>query len=282
MNFRVHWTLILFGIVYLFTGFLQEIGIFFVLVILHELSHTIVAISHGFKVEETVLYPFGGRAKIDGLIEEDPYRELHIALAGPLTNILLAILFLSLDQYSIFSEEIILFAVRANIILALFNLFPGLPLDGGRVLRASLSKRMSFREATHYACQGGKLVGILLVIFGIVVGIVWQYINITFFLAGLFVFIVALREEKEATYLYYRHLTRKKQLLTQEGVLPCEILIAFEATSLKEVTSLFRPKKYHILHVIDANWEKKAIIEEKDIIDAMFTRGPHIKISQIL
>ncbi len=284
MKIRIHWTLLLFGIVYFLSGFLLEILIFFLLVSLHEMAHLAVALSYGLQAEETVIYPFGGRARISSLVEEDPIKEFRIALAGPMLNIFLAIMGAALYQQPDLPipESLIVFFIRANLMLALFNLLPGLPLDGGRILRSILVKKYSFKESTDYACQGGKLAGILLCILGIALGVFWQYYNISFFLVGIFIFIMAAREQKEAAYLYFRHLTRKRQLLQHQGAAVCETLIAFEHTTLEEITALFRPKKYHILHVIDTNWQRKAIIGEKEIINALLTRGGNERVGSLL
>lgn len=284
LKVRIHWSLFLFSLAYFLSGLLIEMGLFFIFVLLHEFAHIVVAKGYGIKVEKTVIYPFGGRAYIDELIEEDPEKELHIAIAGPLVNVLLAVLIAAAQQNPdfILSQEQAHFAIRANLILAVLNLLPGLPLDGGRILRALLNKKFSFPEASHYTCYGGKIVGLLLSITGLYYGIFWQYYNISFFIVGIFIFFAASREAKDISYLYFRHLTRKKRLLQQQGVMACQILMAFDDTTINEVTNLFQPKKYHILHVIDSNWHKKAIVEEIEIIDALLKRGGNEKLSKLL
>ncbi|OWZ83925.1 M50 family metallopeptidase [Natranaerobius trueperi] len=282
MKLKFHWSLFVFFFAYLITGLTKEVGIFFVLISLHELMHSLMAIGYGFKVKEIILYPFGGRAKMEDLIEEDPKKELNIALAGPLFNIILAFILLSMYEKIPLIEETKLFIVRANLILAGFNLLPGLPLDGGRILRALLTKKYSFREASHYACQGGKIVGFVVLLFGAFLGGYWSYINLTFFLVGGFLIFASIREEQEIAYLYFRYLTRKRKLLYNEGVVGCDLLLAFEKTLIEDIIKLFGPKKYHTIKVIDDNWKHKGTVDENEVIDALFKKGTKTKISDIL
>ncbi len=281
MRYKIHWTLWFFLIGYVLAGLFREIGLFFLFVIIHELAHISVARAYGLDVSEVVLYPFGGRAQIDDLMEEDPKKEFHIAIAGPMVNILMGMAAFMLESRGMLNSEIAWFILRANMLLALFNLLPGLPLDGGRVVRSRLCAKFGFKEATHIACQGGKLAGLLVILLGII-GLSWQYLNITFFIAGGFILVAAFREERDAAYVYFRYLTRKKQLLRKEGAAVCEQLIAFEDAQLKQVTGLFRPKRYHLVNIIDYQWRSRGTLTEEALIDGLLKYGATVTVSQLL
>jgi Zn-dependent protease len=146
--------------VYWTTGFLAAL-LFFFSVITHELSHSLMAIRSGIKIPEITLFIFGGMARLS---EEaaDVKTEFKIAIVGPLTSFALAFIFwliqnfLRGDQPSIVVE---LFGYLAwiNIALGVFNLLPGFPLDGGRVLRAFWWwKSGSMLDATRMASDWGK------------------------------------------------------------------------------------------------------------------------------
>nr|MBA3634481.1 M50 family metallopeptidase [Acidobacteriota bacterium] len=119
--------------------------IFFVSIFLHELAHAFIARIEGIQVVEIVLHPFGGMTRFRH--EPDtPRAEFRIAIAGPVASFLLALLFLVLMAgfnslgTNILAPLCFLLAL-GNFLLAIFNLFPGYPLDGGRVLRAYLWRR---------------------------------------------------------------------------------------------------------------------------------------------
>lgn len=138
----------------------------------HELSHALVGRMEGIEIEEIVLHPFGGLARLKR--EPDtPRAEFRIAVAGPAASFLFAVLAFGAYQIALVggyatAAAILFFIGAGNIMLAIFNLFPGYPLDGGRVLRAMLwRKRGSITEATRIAGLCGVFIAVTLIVFGI-------------------------------------------------------------------------------------------------------------------
>lgn len=138
----------------------------------HELSHALMARAEGIGIEEIVLHPFGGLARLKNE-PQNPRAELRIAVAGPAASFLFAILaFIAAKIASVGNYEatyIVFFLIASgNLLLALFNLFPGYPLDGGRVLRAILWRSSgSIQDATRKAGICGILIGGMLILFGL-------------------------------------------------------------------------------------------------------------------
>jgi Zn-dependent protease len=147
----------------------------FVCLALHELGHTLVAQRLGVSVTEILLLPVGGVARLANEPRK-PVHELLIALSGPLVNLIIALfLLLALDQYRISLAASTLMSMReaslgalfcalfwGNAILALFNLLPALPMDGGRVFRALLSLSLGRSRATQVAAAVGQVIAIVL------------------------------------------------------------------------------------------------------------------------
>jgi Zn-dependent protease/predicted transcriptional regulator len=149
----------------------------FVSVLLHELGHSVLALRERVPVKSITLFFFGGVAQIE---REPPTAgaEFRIAIAGPLTSLGLAGLFAVsgelLANYSTLAGPLA-YLSRINLTLALFNMIPGVPLDGGRVLRAALwGLGGSMRSATRWAATLGRAVGYAFIAIGIA----------QFFLAG--------------------------------------------------------------------------------------------------
>jgi Zn-dependent protease/predicted transcriptional regulator len=176
-------------------------------VLLHELAHTFVARHFHIGVRKIVLYPIGGVSEIEE-IPENPGIEWRLAAAGPLTSLLIgALLFLVSGIVQIAAPvspvgsslttagSLILDLAILNLLLGAFNLIPAFPMDGGRVFRALLAERLKFTDATKYAAYLGRLLGIVMVVFGIVFP---GYILLI--VVGLFVYIGA-TEEAEQTIL---------------------------------------------------------------------------------
>ena len=141
-------------------------------VLLHELGHSLVARSQGIKVSSITLFLFGGIAAID---EESktPDQALQVAIAGPVVSIVLFLVLTLLGQALPVSSPVGVMAAelaKINLVLALFNLIPGLPLDGGQVLKAVVWKVTGNRfQAVHWAARAGQILGWLAIAAGIAV-----------------------------------------------------------------------------------------------------------------
>ena len=188
-----HWPLWQYWLVGLITSLLL-----FSSVLAHEMTHSLVARSRGEEVRSITLFLFGGVAEISEE-PETPAKEFVIALVGPISSIIIAALFFGL-WYGIrgINEPIAAIARYLSIInaiLALFNMVPGFPLDGGRVLRAIAWKATgNLKRATRIASVTGQAIAFLLIFFGF-----WQILRGLFFnglwiaLIGWFIHSAAVR-----------------------------------------------------------------------------------------
>lgn len=152
-------------------------ALFFVSLIVHELSHAVVARWRGLPVHSVTLFALGGVARIEKEAE-DPQTEFQVGVIGPITSAVLGLLFLALSVLSgwrILGEpETPLVAMFVwlgyiNLLLAAFNMLPGFPMDGGRVLRAALWWRTGdLLRATRTAATVGQGIALLFIVLGIV------------------------------------------------------------------------------------------------------------------
>lgn len=154
--------------------------LFFVSVLLHELGHSVVAIRNKIPVRDITLFIFGGVAQIERE-PKTPGVEFRVAIAGPLTSLLLAGIFGGLwwfDRMIPYLAAPTIWLMRINLILALFNLIPGFPLDGGRVLRAVVWKLSGdFYRATRVATATGQLVAFAFVGVGLLTMLGGNFFN---------------------------------------------------------------------------------------------------------
>ncbi|WP_437930381.1 site-2 protease family protein [Sorangium sp. So ce291] len=170
----------------------------FACVALHELGHSLVARRFGLTVREILLLPIGGVAMLVGRPER-PLHELLIALAGPAVNVALAAVLLlvngalgflpGLTELGAASgpslQTALLWLLGANMALAVFNMIPALPLDGGRVLRAGLSMAVGPARATSAAAAIGQVIAVALFAFALLSGhLVLAFISVLVFLGA--------------------------------------------------------------------------------------------------
>ena len=154
--------------------------LFFSSVVLHELGHSIIAVRNKIPVKGITLFIFGGIAQISRE-PDSPGVEFRIAIAGPLVSFSLAGLFGGLyllgNQIPILAASSA-YLMRLNFSLALFNLIPGFPLDGGRIFRAIVWKLTnSYQRATKIATTGGQIIALGFIGLGILGVFTGQIVN---------------------------------------------------------------------------------------------------------
>lgn len=145
-------------------GFLSAV---FASVLLHELGHALMARRWGVRTQHILLTPIGGIASLEGM-PSAPRAELAVALAGPAVNLVIAAglaLFGNVTGLQMFG--LVDGLMWANLSLALFNLIPAFPMDGGRALRALLAQRMGRTSATTLAVRLGRGVAVVMAVLGL-------------------------------------------------------------------------------------------------------------------
>ena len=178
-------------------------------VILHELGHALAARRYGIGTEHITLYPMGGVAAIERM-PEDPDQEIAIALAGPAVNFLLAAI--AGWIYLLTSSPWAMIFVISNLGMGAFNLLPAYPMDGGRVLRALLARRMGWLPASRLAVKIGRAFAWAF----IPLGLYWQHPSLV--LVGIFLHIALNAEKKRLVAIHWEQTTgRPPPWETQEG-----------------------------------------------------------------
>jgi Zn-dependent protease/CBS domain-containing protein len=159
--------------VYWALGFIAAL-LLFVSVLAHELAHSLVARARGLPVKSITLFIFGGVSDIERE-PQSPGVEFQMAFVGPLTSLVIGtialILGLLVGRHASFVSAVLDYLGIANLLLGVFNLIPGFPLDGGRVLRSILWQTTgSLRTATRWATLVGQAIAYLFILWGI-----WQF-----------------------------------------------------------------------------------------------------------
>jgi CBS domain-containing protein len=182
-------------------GTVVALGLFFG-VFVHEVAHSLIAKAKGIKIHGITLLILGGVSQMEEVVP-DPKVELPMALAGPLTSLAIGIIcsalvyvFPVLPDPAVAGVLIFTFGYLGilNVLLFAFNLLPAFPMDGGRVLRAWLARRMPRSRATQIAADVGKGFAVLFGIFGFLM------LNPILILIAFFIYIGA---NQEATFLRY-------------------------------------------------------------------------------
>lgn len=240
---QLHWTFVLlmlftFAIAVVYPSFLYFfviIVLLFVCVFVHELFHSITARRNKVEIKKIILLPIGGASVMDENAKIDPRVEYRIALVGPVVSILLGVIFGILVIYSPLGiiRELLQFLFIINILLGVFNLIPGFPLDGGRILRSYLQEKEGALEATKKTVKISNIFVWIFIIGTVIYAVLAP--NYSFFsreflvfwdvLIGLFIYDGS-KAELQSTYIKaYSSKIRMKDAMTdkffvvKEGVL---------------------------------------------------------------
>jgi Zn-dependent protease/CBS domain-containing protein len=175
-------------------GVVAALGLF-AGVVLHELGHSLVSMRYGYPIDSITLWFLGGIAQMDEM-PEDWRQEFAVAVAGPVVSVVVGLVsfggfLVSPDSFA-GARFVLGYLALLNVALAGFNLLPGFPMDGGRVLRALLARTRSHAQATQLAAQVGKGFAYLLALAGLLSG------NIFFIAIAFFIYISAAGEAQQA------------------------------------------------------------------------------------
>jgi Zn-dependent protease/predicted transcriptional regulator len=165
-------------------------------VLLHELGHSLVAMRYGYEIDSITLWLLGGLANF-AEFPEDWRHEFWISIAGPIVSVLLGVLsylaFLVVSPDLAAIRLVLGYLAVLNVTLAVLNMLPGFPMDGGRVLRALLARSRGHAVATQQAARVGKAFAVLLALAGLLPGI-----NPFLILLALFIYAAASGEARQS------------------------------------------------------------------------------------
>ncbi|MDL2261399.1 site-2 protease family protein [Methanimicrococcus sp. OttesenSCG-928-J09] len=258
-------------------------ALFFITLLIHELAHSLLASSYGVKIQSITLFFFGGISAMENPENEnhiDPSKELNIALAGPLSNIIIGLLLLGFNYFvygSIFgiadittwitegmttftyNIPVVIFLVGSlNLVLGFFNILPIYPMDGGRVLRAWLAKRNSYEEATNTAVSIGKGFSVILAIISLLAFQWWLVI------LALFLYISASEEGK-----MFKTTTILEGVIVKD-IMTTDITTVDESMPLNDFISLVFQKKHPGYPVV----QNDTVVGMITVDDARFVSEP--------
>lgn len=250
----------------------------FACVVAHEFGHIFTAHAFGISTPDVTLLPIGGVARLER-IPEQPYEEFLVAIAGPLVNvaiagalILVAGAHLNAGDLSAVESpgtSMIDRLAAVNLFLAVFNMIPAFPMDGGRVLRALLATRMGFVRATEIAAFIGQGVAFAL-------GFIGLFANPMLIFIAIFVYLAA---SSEAQLVAIRAMSRgvpvSAAMVTQYATLTPEAHVD------EAVQTLLRTSQGEF-PVVDAAGKPVGLLGRGDLIRALKERGPDARVADAM
>jgi Zn-dependent protease/CBS domain-containing protein len=227
----------------------------FACVVAHEFGHVFAARAYGIATPDVTLLPIGGVARLER-ISEEPREEFVIAIAGPLVNVVIALVLV--DRLAM-----------VNVFLVLFNLIPAFPMDGGRVLRALLATRMGYTRATEVAAVIGQG-------FAFALGFIGLFSNILLIFIAIFVYLAA---TSEAHFVAIRSMANgvpvSAAMMTQYATLTPNADVEDAVQTLLRTSQGEFP-------VVDEAGRPAGLLARADIIRALKERGPDARVADAM
>ena len=275
--FHVHpvfWALMLLA---LLAGQFVQVITLFVLVLLHEAGHAAAALLYGWRIRKIELLPFGGVAEVDEWGGTRAREEIVVTLAGPAVNAALIPLGWLLEYMGIWSSVWTAFFVYSNMVIALFNLLPIWPLDGGRLLQVFYSLLLSYRRSMDISIYG-SVAGALVLLY-------WSLTQPVPHLNGLAISFYLLFHNamayRQRPYLFLRFLLARQSQLSRYAaglaVRPVPIPLAMR---VHEAVRMLRRNRYHCFLL---EGERADFLSEENLLAAFFdTRLRNCTVGELL
>ncbi|SRR5579885_3005287 len=280
-NIRIHFTFFLF-LIWIWAVYYKQggsaaawqgvtfVALLFACVLLHEFGHIFVAKHFGVKAPDVTLWPFGGIANLDQ-IPEKPSEEFFIAIAGPLVNVAIAILLMlylggttdaaALMQVDESKVGLVAKLAGANLFLAIFNMIPAFPMDGGRVLRALLALKFGFARATQLAASIGQGLAVAL-------GVIGLFGNPMLVIIAIFVFLAA---SGEASHAQLRQIARGA--IVADAMITKFETLGPQASVQDAMEALIRTTQKEF-PIVDGAGRLRGVLTRDAMIRALKNQGP--------
>ena len=269
--------LIFFSLIYKFSYILL---LTYLIAFFHEISHFAVAVKLNVKPEKIIIMPFGITLRINSYNLRNPKDEIKIAAAGPTCNAVMAIISTALYYNEFINYNLWLFSVTANCAIALINLLPALPLDGGRILRAYLTEKCGYIKASNITILITKICIGLLCVLGLIILYKTKF-NFSVLLIASFLITNCISEQRGSKMIMMREILYSRQKLAQEGVAKTGIISIMENTPAKKVLKFLSYNKYYTITMIDENMNILASMTETKLIESLIDFGIGVKAKEI-
>ncbi|ULO08683.1 M50 family metallopeptidase [Paenibacillus sp. 19GGS1-52] len=254
------------------TGQFLELLTLFMIVLVHEMGHVCAALLTGVSVKSVQLLPFGGVAIIEDHGQLTASREIGIALAGPLQNGIMIVIAYGILQAGVGNGAFLNYFIQANTIIALFNLLPILPLDGGKVLQAAISLLLPYYFTLLWSGRVSVTASILVVAYALLPLGAGGGLRLNLLMIGAFLLYSNITDHRNFPYrfvsfLMHREAVYERHLRTGSVARP---IVALAAKPLDDILRLFKRNQYHFIYVLNDSGDVLAVVPEQRLISSYF------------
>jgi len=252
----------------------------YIALIVHEASHIFVSLVQGEKLHKLRVFPIGLNAVFCKNIYKDTNNFL-INISGPLSNILISLLCFLLSTYYLPRSDNMSFFILTNVFLAVFNMIPIIPLDGGKIFRDILISQIGLFKAHKYTRRVTKGMGLFIILVGII-QLHGNIFNFSLIFLGSYIFYCLKYEESEVYFMNIKNLVYKRSRFLRKGVYPGRELVVIKTMRLGDIVKDMDFDRFHIIYVLDEDMRLAKIFTEQEIIDNMSKFDSEISFEELI
>ena len=264
----------------LVTGFGMEYLVAFASIAFHELGHVAAARARGCRLKRVSLTLVGLSVAIneEGLSRRDSFL---IFSAGPAVNLLLSALSYGVAGLLQYPPAILNFFFYSNISLAVFNLIPAIPLDGGRILRELLAGRTGYISAGRSLRKLAFVLSTTFIALG-AYQLAYSRTNFSLLVIGFYIMVLLFTGKMEAAMMNIKQIVYRRSRLLKKGIYPARDLVAMESTLVNEILKSMDFDSFHFIFVLDENLKLIGIFNENEIMEGIVENSIDITFGELL
>lgn len=280
IQLQVHPFFLVILVVMIVLGYVSEFVVIYACMIIHELGHCTMAFLQRKNIQSLRMLPIG----LNVLIEMDNSslrQNTLIYASGPMTNGMMGLAAVAIQHILKLNSQELQYFIIINTYLAVFNLLPILPLDGGRILKDMLTGRLGFFLGSRYLSKISLCFSSVLIIAGSIQLFYHSY-NFSLFILGVYTFFTLKVEEMEAALMNIKHVVYRRARIFKKGIYPARDLVAIKTVHLREVLKFMDFDQFHFIYVMDENLNLLKIFTEQDVVDAMLKYNPEMTLDDLI
>lgn len=260
------------------TGYFIELLTLFAIVIVHELGHVVAARSYGWTVREVKLLPFGGVAEVEDGSGTPAKEEAVVALFGPLQNAWMAGAAWLFGQLGFWSADWAAYVCEANIMIGLFNLLPIMPLDGGKLMQAALSRTLTFHGTLVWGTRISLLFSAAMIAGAIIPAATDRsgvHLHLNLLAVGVFLLLTNWTAYRNIPFLFLRFLTNRSSASARSvsrGAWAFPIVVP-KGSTVFAAMRLFKRDSYHLIVVMEEQGNILAVLPEQRLVGGFLSDG---------
>lgn len=256
------------------SGFLGQLSMAYTAVLIHEAAHAFVALFWGCSIKEIYILAFGTRIEPEISIDSN-IKKFAIFFAGPAINFIAALLIYFIPYDFLLKET----AIASNLCLAIFNLLPLLPLDGGEILSLYTTSKYGFFYSEKISQTAFLAIITILFIFSIPIALLRG--NISMLILSVFLFSNR-RKSGEAAFMNAKNLYYRRARLLKKGYYGVREIVILDRMTLGEAFKILDFDQYHILIVLDDNLKIIHRLTESELLNAINDFGYGFTLRELL